>query len=43
MLMSQGEMSIFFSTRVVGGLTGFALFLLFWPVLSAVLARLKGR
>ena len=43
MLMSQGEMSIFFSTRLVGGLTGFALFLLFWPVLSAVLARLKGR
>ena len=28
---------------LVGGLTGFALFLLFWPVLSAVLARLKGR
>jgi putative tricarboxylic transport membrane protein len=41
MLVSQGDMSIFFSTALVGGLTGLALFLLLWPVLSALLARLK--
>ncbi len=41
MLVSQGEMSIFFSTPLVGGLTGLALFLLLWPVVSAGLARMK--
>ena len=41
MLMSQGDMSIFFSTALVGGLTGLALFLLLWPLLSAALARVK--
>jgi putative tricarboxylic transport membrane protein len=41
MLVSQGDMSIFFSTPLVGGLTGLALFLLFWPMLSALLARMK--
>ena len=41
MLISQGDMSIFFSTSLVAGLTGLALFLLVWPVLSAVLNRLK--
>jgi putative tricarboxylic transport membrane protein len=43
MLVSQGNMSIFFSTPLVAGLTGLALFLLFWPVFSALRARLKGR
>jgi putative tricarboxylic transport membrane protein len=41
MLVSQGDMSIFFSTPLVGGLTGLALFLLLWPMLSALLARMK--
>jgi putative tricarboxylic transport membrane protein len=41
MLVSQGDMSIFFSTKLVGGLTGLALFLLLWPMLSALMARLK--
>ncbi len=41
MLVSQGNMSIFFSTPLVGGLTGLALFLLLWPLASAALARLK--
>ncbi len=41
MLVSQGEMSIFFSTPLVGGLTGLAMFLLLWPLASAVLARMK--
>jgi len=33
--------SIFFATPLVGGLTGLALFLLLWPLLSAALGRLK--
>ncbi len=41
MLVSQGDMSIFFVTPLVGGLTGLALFLLSWPLLSAALARIK--
>ena len=41
MLVSQGDMSIFFATPLVGGLTGLALFLLLWPLLSAALGRLK--
>jgi len=41
MLVSQGDMSIFFSTPLVGGLTGLALFLLLWPVVGAGLARMK--
>ena len=42
MLVSQGDMSIFFSNALVGGLTGLALFLLFWPLLSFAIARLRG-
>jgi putative tricarboxylic transport membrane protein len=41
MLVSQGDMSIFFSTPLVGGLTGLALFLLLWPIASAGIARMK--
>jgi putative tricarboxylic transport membrane protein len=43
MLVSQGDMSVFFSNGLVGSMTGLALFLLFWPLLSAGLARLRGR
>jgi putative tricarboxylic transport membrane protein len=39
MLISQGDLTIFFSNWLVGGLTGLALFALFWPLLSAVIAR----
>ena len=42
MLVSQGEMSVFFSNALVGSLTGLALFLLFWPLLSAALARIRN-
>ena len=35
MLVSQGDMSVFFSNALVGALTGLALLLLFWPLLSA--------
>src|SRR6185369_14948447 len=34
MLVSQGEMTVFFSNGLVGSLTGLALFLLFWPLIS---------
>ncbi len=41
MLMSQGEMSVFFSNMLVGSLTTFALFLLAWPLISLALGRLR--
>jgi putative tricarboxylic transport membrane protein len=40
MLISQGDLTIFFSNWLVGSLTGLALFALFWPLLSAALGRL---
>jgi putative tricarboxylic transport membrane protein len=41
MLVSQGDMSVFFSNALVGSLTGLALFLLVWPLLSLVHERLR--
>ncbi len=43
MLMSQGDMTVFFSKALVGTITGLALFLLVWPLLSLALERLRGR
>ena len=43
MLMSQGALSIFFSNRLVGFLTGLALVLLFWPLVTWILARVRQR
>ena len=43
MLVSQGEMSIFFSNKLVGGLTSLALILLFWPMASGALAALRDK
>jgi putative tricarboxylic transport membrane protein len=40
---SQGDMMIFFDNGLVGTLSGVALLLLFWPVLSALAAKLKGK
>jgi putative tricarboxylic transport membrane protein len=42
MLVSQGDMTVFFSNALVGGMTGLALFLLFWPLLSAAWRRMRG-
>jgi putative tricarboxylic transport membrane protein len=42
MLISQGDLRVFFSNWLVGSLTGLALFALFWPLISGLLARLKG-
>jgi len=41
MLVSQGEMSIMFSNKLVGGITALALIMLFWPLISRLLALLR--
>jgi putative tricarboxylic transport membrane protein len=38
MLIAQGDMRVFFSNGLVGGITTLALLLLFWPLI----ARLRG-
>jgi putative tricarboxylic transport membrane protein len=43
MLFSQGDMRIFFSNGLVGTITGLALFLLFWPLISLGLDIIRGR
>jgi len=43
MLFSQGDMTIFFSNLLVGTLTGLSLLLLFSPLLTLAIARLRGR
>jgi putative tricarboxylic transport membrane protein len=43
MLVSQGDMSIFFSNALVGVMTGLALLLLFSPILTWVIAKLRAR
>jgi putative tricarboxylic transport membrane protein len=42
MLVSQGDMSIFFDNKLVGTLTSLALALLFWPLVSWLLARARA-
>jgi putative tricarboxylic transport membrane protein len=41
MLMSQGNMSIFWSNGLVGGIFGLAILMLVWPLLSSALAWAK--
>ncbi len=41
MLVSQGEMSIMFSNPLVGSITTLALVLLFWPLISKLIALIK--
>ena len=43
MLMSQGELTIFFSNRLVGTITALSLLLLFWPLISMGIDLLRGR
>src|SRR5499427_1547299 len=43
MLISQGDVSIFFSKALVGGMTTLALLMLFWPLISQATARLRGK
>ncbi len=42
MLISQGDMRIFFSNGLVGGITGLALLMLVWPLLSRLVARVRS-
>src|SRR5215207_4261053 len=42
MLGSQGDLTIFFSNRLVGFMTTLALLLLFWPLISWAIAKLRG-
>jgi putative tricarboxylic transport membrane protein len=43
MLMSQGDMRIFYANGLVGTFTTLALLLLFWPLISRGIAILRGR
>ena len=43
MLISQGDMRIFFSNGLVGGITALSLLLLFWPLISRALDIVRGR
>jgi putative tricarboxylic transport membrane protein len=42
MLISQGDLTVFFSNWLVGGLTGLSLVALFWPLISAGIARMRA-
>jgi len=42
MLVSQGDMTIFFSKPLVGGMTTLALFLLFWPLIQTAMRKAKA-
>ena len=42
MLVSQGDLTVFFANSLVGSLTGLALFLLAWPLVSWAITRLRG-
>src|SRR3972149_1943396 len=41
-VISQGDLTVFFSNWLVGGLTGLALVALFWPLISAGMARMRA-
>ncbi|HEX6634409.1 MAG TPA: tripartite tricarboxylate transporter permease [Usitatibacter sp.] len=43
MLISQGDMRIFFSNGLVGGITALSLVLLFWPAISKLIDIARGR
>jgi len=40
---SQGDLMVFFSNGLVGGLTALALLLLFWPLIRTLLRTLQGK
>jgi len=41
MLVSQGDMTIFFDNKLVGTMTALALFLLFWPLFAWLIAKAR--
>jgi len=42
MLVSQGDLTVFFSNGLVGTMTGLAMALLFWPLVSWVISRFRA-
>jgi putative tricarboxylic transport membrane protein len=42
MLLLQGELSIFWSNGLVGGICALAMFMLFWPLISKLLDKLRN-
>jgi len=43
MLVSQGDLTVFFANGLVGTMTALALALLIWPLFAWALARLRAR
>ena len=43
MLISQGDLTVFFSNALVGGITALALVMLFWPLISRLIRGARGR
>jgi hypothetical protein len=43
MLLSQGDLRIFYANGLVGTITTLSLLLLFWPFISAGIDVLRGR
>ena len=43
MLLSQGDVSIFWSNKLVGGIAGLAVLMLVWPLVGGILAALRGK
>jgi putative tricarboxylic transport membrane protein len=42
MLMSQGDVGVMWSNPLVGTITTFALLMLFWPLISKLLALVRS-
>jgi putative tricarboxylic transport membrane protein len=42
MLVSQGDLTVFFANKLVGTMVTLALFLLFWPLVSWALGKLRA-
>jgi len=42
MLMSQGSLGILFENKLAGGMTTLALILLFWPLVTWLLSRVRA-
>lgn len=43
MLLSQGDLSIFWSNALVGSIVGLAMLMLFWPLISLLLGKLRSQ
>jgi putative tricarboxylic transport membrane protein len=42
MLSSQGDLGVFWSNPLVGSITTLALLMLFWPLISKLIARVRA-